>query len=169
MSNPSKALDNQQTSVSGSTSTATDNPVKPGRRGTRPCLLFGLLVLLIILLIVRNDLRHNAVESSENAVRYLAFDMLGWSPRDLFVWRLSLAGLMDSPLGQRWIGDVERASEQPLQVGDQYRASKAFTDDRLERSLMAVLERTQVALAATTCGYRAACCASAVRATTMPI
>lgn len=68
--------------------------------------------------------------------------MLGWSPRDLFAWRLSLAGLMDSPLGQRWISAVERASEQPLQVGGQYRTSKAFTDDQIEAHVYQVaLER----------------------------
>ncbi|MGO2136882.1 M23 family metallopeptidase [Marinobacter sp.] len=111
---------------------APDNPVKPGQRVIRPWLLFGLLVLLIILLIVRDDLRQNAAESSENAVHYLAFDILGWSPRDLFVWRLRLAGLLESPLGQQWVGAVARASEQPLRVGDQYRTSEAFKDDQVE-------------------------------------
>lgn len=143
MSNPSKALDSrQQTSVSGIAPTATDNPVKQGRRVIRPWLLFGLLVLLIMLLTVRNDLRHNAAESGKNAVHYLAFDILDWSPRDLFAWRLRLAGLLDSPLGQQWVGAVERASEQPLRVGDQYRTSKAFADDRIEAHVYQVaLER----------------------------
>lgn len=98
----------------------------------RPWLLFSLLTLLVVLLIVRDDLRQNAAESSENAVRYLAFDMLGWSPRDVFVWRLRLAGLADSPTVQQWTGAVERASNQPLRVGGQYRISEAFADDQVE-------------------------------------
>ena len=72
------------------------------------------------------------LKSSENAVHYLAFDILGWSPRDLFVWRLRLAGLLESPLGQQWVGAVARASEQPLRVGDQYRTSEAFKDNQVE-------------------------------------
>lgn len=111
---------------------APDNSVKPGQHLTRPWLLFGLLILLIALLTVRDGLRQNAAESSENAAHYLAFDIFGWSPRDLFVWRLRLAGLLDSPLGQQWVGAVARASEQPLRVGDQYRTSEAFKDDQVE-------------------------------------
>ncbi len=108
----------------------------------RPWLLFSLLVLLVVLLTVRDDLRQSAAESSESAVRYLAFDMMGWSPRDVFVWRLRLAGLLDSPLGQQWAGAVERASEQPLRVGDQYRSSDAFADDQVEAHVYQVaLER----------------------------
>ncbi|MGO1502288.1 MAG: M23 family metallopeptidase, partial [Marinobacter sp.] len=121
---------------------AVDNLAKPGQQVIRPWLLFGLLVSLIVLLTVRDDLRHSAAESSENAVHYLAFDMLGWSPRDLFVWRLSLAGLSDSPLAQRWTSAVERASEQPLLIGDKYRTSKVFTDDQVEAHVyQVVLER----------------------------
>ncbi|WP_339783496.1 M23 family metallopeptidase [uncultured Marinobacter sp.] len=146
MSDPFKASDNQQTSVSGIARTDIDSadrsPMKPGKRVIRPWLLFSLLVVLVVLLTVRDDLRQNAAASSENAVRYFAFDMLGWSPRDVFVWRLRLAGLVDSPLGQQWTGAVERASEQPLRVGDQYRTSEAFADDQVEAHVYQVaLER----------------------------
>jgi murein DD-endopeptidase MepM/ murein hydrolase activator NlpD len=108
----------------------------------RPWLFFGLLTLLVVLLTVRDDLRQNAAESSQNVARYLAFDVLGWSPRDVFVWRLRFAGLLDSPLGQQWAGAVERASEQSLRVGDQYRTSEAFADDQVEAHVYQVaLER----------------------------
>jgi len=124
------------------TNSAGRPPVKPGKRVVRPWLFFGLLVLLVVLLAVRDDLRQNAAESSESALRYVAFDMLGWSPRDVFVWRLRLAGLVDSPLGQQWTGAVERASEQPLRVGDQYRTSEAFAGDQVEAHIYQVaLER----------------------------
>ncbi|WP_144779663.1 M23 family metallopeptidase [Marinobacter maritimus] len=111
-------------------------------RVLRPWLLFGLLVVLVILLTARDDLRQNAAKSSESAIRYVVFDMLGWSPREVFIWRLRLAGLVDSPLGQQWIGAVERANKSPFQVGDQYRASEAFADDRVEAHVFQVtLER----------------------------
>ena len=117
-------------------------PVKPKKRLNRSWLLFGVLVLLVVLLIVRDDLRQNAAKSSENAVRYVAFDMLGWSPRDLFIWRLRVAGLLDSPLGQRWTQAVERAGEQPVQAGVQYRTTESFASDEVDAHVYQVsLER----------------------------
>ena len=113
--------------------------MKSKKRVVRPRLFFAMLVLLVVLLVVRDDLRQSAAESSENALRYVAFDMLGWSPRDVFIWRLRLAGLGDSPLGQQWAGAVERASEQPLQVGDQYRTSEAFAGDQVEAHVYQVV------------------------------
>lgn len=98
----------------------------------RPWLLFGLLALLVVMLTARADLRQHAAQSSESAIRYIAFDMLGWSPRDVFVWRLRLSGLLDSPLGQQWLGAVERASESPFRVGDQFRTTETFADDKVE-------------------------------------
>lgn len=149
MGDPIKASDNQQTSASGPAQTNADtasNPLmKPQKQGVRPWILFILLIGLVALLIVRDDLRQNAGDSSEKAVRYLAFDILGWSSRDVFVWRLRLAGLLDSPLGQQWAGAVERASGQPLQVGDTYRTSDTFEDDRVEaRVYQVVLERGEL-------------------------
>ena len=99
-------------------------------------------MLLVVLLTVRDDLRKNAAGSSEKAVRYLAFDRMGWSPRDVFIWRLRLAGLAESPLGQQWTGAVERASDQPVRVGDQYRTLEAFAEDQVEAHVYQVtLER----------------------------
>ncbi|WP_152206127.1 M23 family metallopeptidase [Marinobacter changyiensis] len=148
MSDPFKTSDNEQTSMSGIARTDTNNAdrpqMKPGKRVIRPWLLFSLLALLVVLLTVRDDLRQNAAESSEKAARYLAFDRLGWSPRDVFVWRLRLAGLADSPLGQQWAGAVERANNQPLRVGDQYHTSEAFADDQVEAHVYHMaLERGQ--------------------------
>ena len=122
------------------------NPLrKPRKRGMRPWLLFILLVALVALLIVRDDLRQDAAESSETAVRYLAFEKLGWSPREVFVWRLRLAGLLDSPLGQEWAGAVERASDKPVLVGDQYRTSESFADDQIKAHVYQVtLERGEL-------------------------
>ena len=136
MSDSFKTSDNPQASVSGSAGTDTDSvgqfPVKARKRAIWPWLLLGLLVLLVAVLTVRDDLRQKVAESSENAVRYVAFDILGWSPREVFVWRLRLAGLVDSPLGQQWIGAVERANEQPLRVGNRYRISETFADDQVK-------------------------------------
>jgi len=146
MSDPSKSPENPQPSMSGIARQDTNSvgrlTVKPGKRAVRPWLLFGLLALLVVLLTVRDDLRQDAAESSENAIRYVAFDMMGLSPRDTFVWRLRLAGLVDSPLGQQWTGAVERASEQPVRVSNQYRTSKAFVDDQVKAHVYRIaLER----------------------------
>jgi len=111
----------------------------------RPWLLSIVLVALVALLIVRDDLRQDAFESSETAARYLAFEKLGWSPREVFVWRLRLAGLLDSPLGQEWAGAVERASNKPVRVSDQYRTSDAFAGDQIEAHVYQVtLERGEL-------------------------
>jgi|TARA_R110001599_G_scaffold116145_1_gene283557 peptidoglycan LD-endopeptidase LytH len=82
MSDPSKATDSEQASESENLQTEQKNveqpPVKPRKRLKRSWILFSVLVLLAVLLIVRDDLRQNAAESIENAVRYVAFDILGW-------------------------------------------------------------------------------------------
>ena len=136
MSERFKASDNQRTTESrnaGANAGSADRPpVKARKRALRPWLLFGLLVLLMVVLTVRDDLRQNAAKSTESGARYLAFDVLGWSPRNVFVWRLRLAGLLDSPLGLQWVGAVERAGEQPFRVSAQYRASDDFADDQVE-------------------------------------
>lgn len=146
MSDPSKQTDNEQTPEPDKVQTEQDNadqpPKKPAKRVIRPWLLLGLLALLVVLLTVRDDLRQNAAESSENAVRYVAFDMLGWSPRDLFIWRLRVAGLLDSPLGQRWAEAADRAGEQPVQADGQYRITEAFASNEVEAHVYQVsLER----------------------------
>lgn len=136
MSDPSETSDSEQTFVPDNVQTQHDTfdqaPKKSKIRIKRSWLLFFLLALLIVLLTFRNDLRQGAVESSENAVRYVAFDILGWSPRDIFVWRLRIAGLLDSPLGQRWTQAVERAGEQPVQAGVQHRTTETFGSDDVE-------------------------------------
>ena len=136
MSDPSKQSDNEQVSepdkVQPEQVTVDQSPINPKNRIIRPWLLFGLLALLLVLLTVRDDLRQDAAESSENAVRYVAFDILGWSPRDLFIWRLRVAGLLDSPLGKRWAEAVERAGEQPVQAVGQYRTTQSFASDEVE-------------------------------------
>lgn len=135
MSEPRNASDDQHPPVSGPNRPENDSvgrpPITSRGRAIRPWLLFGVLVLLVGVLIVRDDLRQNAVNSSEKAARYVAFELLGWSPRDVFVWRLRLAGLADSPLGLQWTGAVERASERPLRVDGRYRISNAFADDQV--------------------------------------
>ncbi len=146
MSDPSKQTDKEQTLDPDNAQTENESvdqsPVNPKKRIIRPWLLFGLLALLVFLLTLRDDLRQNAAESSENAVRYVAFDILGWSPRDLFIWRLRVAGLLDSPLGQRWAEAVDRAAEQPVQAVGQYRTTKSFASDLVEAHVYQVtLER----------------------------
>lgn len=146
MSEQSETSDSEQTSEAENIQTQHDtveqSPKKPKSRFKRSWLLFFILALLIILLTVRDELRQNAAESSENAVRYVAFDMLGWSPRDLFIWRLRVAGLLGSPLGQRWTQAVERAGEQPVKAGVQYRTTESFASDEVEAHVYQVsLER----------------------------
>ncbi len=117
------------------------------KRSIRPWLFFGLLTVLVVVLTIRDDLRQSAVQSSENAVRYVAFDLLGWSPREIYTWRLRLVGLLDSPLGQQWSGAVEHAGEKPMRVGNRYRTSNAFTDDQIEAHVYQVsLERGETLL-----------------------
>lgn len=150
MNDPTKASDNEETPVPerGEMNQVVDNKssatesAKPCKRVMRFWLLFIVLSGLVVLLSVRDDLRQNAVESSEQAVHYIAFDMLGWSPRELFIWRLRMAGLLESPLGQRWTHAVDRASKKPIQAGDQYRTTETFEDDEVEAHIYQVsLER----------------------------
>lgn len=117
-----------------STSTDGENtpPIKSGWRITRRWVLFSLLVVLVGVLAMRDDLRKSAADSAEIALRYITFDALGWSPREIFAWRLRAAGLANSPLGQRWRGAVARASEAPVHVTDQLRASEIFAEDQID-------------------------------------
>ncbi|MBL1457016.1 MAG: M23 family metallopeptidase [Methylophaga sp.] len=136
MSDPSKATDSEQASESENLQTEQENveqpPVKPRKRLKRSWFLFSVLVLLVVLLIVRDDLRQSAAESSEKAVRYVTFDILGWSTRDVFIWRLRVAGLLDSPLGQRWSEAVDLTGEQPVKAGGQFRTTESFASDEVE-------------------------------------
>jgi murein DD-endopeptidase MepM/ murein hydrolase activator NlpD len=146
MSDPSKATDSEQVSESENLQTEQENveqpPVKLRKRLKRSWFLFSVLVLLVVLLIVRDDLRQSAAESSEKAVRYVTFDILGWSPRDVFIWRLRVAGLLDSPLGQRWSEAVDLAGEQPVKAGGQFRTTESFASDEVEAHVYQVsLER----------------------------
>jgi peptidoglycan LD-endopeptidase LytH len=146
MSDPIKTTDIEQKLEPDNAQTEPESvdqsPINPKKLIIRSWLLFALLALLVVVLIVRDDLRQNAVESSENALHYIAFDVLGWSPRDLFIWRLRMAGLLDSPLGQRWIEAVDLAGEQPVQAGGQYRTTESFASDEVEAHVYQVsLER----------------------------
>ena len=100
MNDPFKSSDNQQTSASGTSHTDSAGlpTVKVRKRRMGSWLFFALLILLVAALTVRDDLRQKAVERSESVVRYLALDLLGVSPRDVFVWRLRVAGLLDTEM-----------------------------------------------------------------------
>lgn len=146
MSDPSKTTDSEQPPVPDNVQTAHESvepsPINSKKHIIRPWILFGLLVLFVVLLTIRDDLRQNAAESSENAVCYVEFDILGWSPRDLFILRLRVAGLLDSPLGQRWTEAVDRVGEQPVQAAGQYRTTESFASDDIEAQVYQVtLER----------------------------
>jgi murein DD-endopeptidase MepM/ murein hydrolase activator NlpD len=146
MNDPSEASDSKQSFMSDQSQinqVTDEQPVNTSsKRLLRGWLLFALLSLLLVLLTVRDDLRQNAIESGENVVNYITFELFGWSPRDLFIWRLRLAGLLDSPLGQRWTHAVDRASDKPIQAGDQYRTSDVFEEDEVEAHIYQVtLER----------------------------
>lgn len=146
MSDQSKVTVTEQTPEPDNVQTEHESveqpPIKPKSRIKRSWILFFLLALLVVLLTVRDNLRQNAFESSERAVRYIAFDILGWSPRDIFIWRLRMAGLLDSPLGQRWTHAVELASGQPVRADGQYLTSESFAEDEVEAHVYQVsLER----------------------------
>lgn len=98
-------------------------------RSLRPWLLLLLLMALIALLATRADIRGPALDSTRTAARYLAYDALGLSPRQLFAWRLRAAGLADSPLGQRWRDAVTRAGADPLIFTKSQRLDARFTAD----------------------------------------
>lgn len=145
MNDPTKVSDDQQSALPEQAETSqvdeqqqVTQSLKFSIRGIRVWLLFIVLSILLVLLTVRDDLRHNAVESGEHAIHYIAFDILSWSPRDLFIWRLRLAGLLDSPLGQRWTNAVERASDKPIQTGEQYRTYETFEADDVEAHIYQV-------------------------------
>ncbi|TVP90422.1 MAG: M23 family metallopeptidase [Pseudomonadaceae bacterium] len=124
---------------------ADQSSIKSRKAAIRAWLLLSLLVVLVVLLSVRDDLRQGAIQSSEKAAHFVAFDMLGWSPRDIFVVRLRLAGLLDSPLGQRWIGAVEQAGDQPVHIGRQYLSTNNFASDEVEAHVYQVaLERGEM-------------------------
>ncbi|GLQ00486.1 hypothetical protein GCM10007891_23390 [Methylophaga thalassica] len=146
MNDPSEASDNEQSFKSDQSQinqVADEQPVnRSSKRLLRGWLLFALLIVLLVLLTVRDDLRQNAIESGENTINYIAFELFGWSPRDLFIWRLRVAGLLDSPLGQRWIHAVDRASDKPIQAGNQYHTNDTFEEDKVEAHIYQVtLER----------------------------
>lgn len=53
-----------------------------------------------------------------------------------------MAGLLDSPLGQRWSEAVDRAGAQPVQAGGHYRTTESFASDEVEAHIYQVsLER----------------------------
>ncbi|HIC47618.1 MAG TPA: M23 family metallopeptidase [Methylophaga aminisulfidivorans] len=146
MNDPSEASDSEQSFMSDQSQinqVTDEQPVNmSSKRLLRGWLLFALLSLLLVLLTVRDDLRQNAIDSSEQAVDYIAFELLGWSPRELFIRRLRVAGLLDSPLGQRWIHAVDLTSKKPIQAGDQYRTNDTFEEDEVEAHIYQVtLER----------------------------
>lgn len=104
--------------------------IKP-KRAVRPWLLMAVLLLLIALLVVREDLRTTALTSGQQAARYLTFELLGFSPRTVFVWRLRLADLADRPLGQQWIKAVARADQQPMQITQKLTTTRSFSSDEV--------------------------------------
>ncbi len=137
MRDPNKATDRlEQTSADkprsdSQTSVQASHNIS-GKSWLRFCLLLGVLTLLVVLLINRDELRQDAAKTTEAAARYLAFDVMGWSPRELFILRLRFTGLLDSPLGQQWVGAVEEANKSAVQTGAAYRSVNDFSRDEIE-------------------------------------
>ncbi|WP_227545991.1 M23 family metallopeptidase [Marinobacter fonticola] len=115
-----------------------DRTGAPRRRRWRPWLLFLVLVALVVLLVLREDLRRQAETSAVRAVRVIAIDGLGFSPRDIFLWRLRIAGLADSPLGQQWKNAVSQAGTEPVTFDRQYQAQRQFSADAVEAHIYQV-------------------------------
>lgn len=113
-----------------SANVAADDTRRRRSARRRPWLLLLLLATLIALLAVRPDLRGPARQAAADAARTVAYDGLGLSPRALFVWRLRIAGLYDSPLGTRWRTAVDRA--QPVAAGSRLQRRASFTADAVE-------------------------------------
>lgn len=111
---------------------------KPRRRRWRPWVLLFILATLIGLLVVRDDLRRQAAGSATEAIRRLAIDGLGFSPRELFVWRLRIAGLADSPLAQQWQKAAQMAGSDPVPLDRQLRTQRSFSSDSVEAHIYQV-------------------------------
>lgn len=116
------------------------SPQPTKRRHFRPWLLFAMLLALVALLIARPVWRADAAASTRAAARTVLFDWLGVSPRQLFVARLRVAGLYDSPLGERWRSAIDRAA--PASIGQRLERQASFTADAIEAHVYdAALER----------------------------
>lgn len=108
-------------------------PTLPSRRrGRRPVLLALLLAALIGLLYTRPDLRRPAAAAAEQAaasVRCALIAATGLSPRELYAWRLRVAGLYDRPLGRAWRGAVDNA--RPIALGARRLTALDFAADQI--------------------------------------
>lgn len=107
-------------------------PQDQRRSRWRPWLLFLVLVGLVAVLVIRDDLRHQVTSSTTQTLRTVAIEGLGLSPRDLFMWRLRIAGLADSPLGQQWQNAAQVAGSDPQKLDGPLAAQREFTADRVE-------------------------------------
>ncbi|BES69063.1 hypothetical protein RE428_00810 [Marinobacter nanhaiticus D15-8W] len=84
------------------------------------------------MLLVRDDLRRQAIGSTTEAIRTLAIEGLGLSPRELFIWRLKIAGLAESPLGQQWQKAAQVAGSDPVSLDRQLQTQRGFVADVVE-------------------------------------
>ncbi len=119
----------------------TGAPPEPQKKPhLRPWLFLLMLLALAALLVARPVWRADAQASARTAVRTVVFDWAGVSPRQLFVARLRVAGLYDSPLGRRWRTAVDRA--EPVAVGRRVERRSGFTADAVAADVYeASLER----------------------------
>lgn len=100
----------------------------PSRRALRPLLLLALLAALTGLLVQRPALRTQAAESARSAL----VEGLGVSPRQVYAWRLWIAGLDDSALGRRWRSAVARADDDAVNLPRAYQTRGRFAPDAIE-------------------------------------
>lgn len=114
----------------------------PRRRKWRPWVLLLILIGLVGVLVAREDMRRQAVGSVTEAFRTLAIEGLGLSPRELFLWRLRIAGLANSPLGQQWQEAAQVASSDPMALDGQLQTQRRFAADTVEAHVyQATLQR----------------------------
>lgn len=76
-------------------------------------LLALLLLALVTLIWQRPALQRSMARTARATLAWLDV-----TPRSLYVLRLQLAGLDDTVAGQRWLGAMERAGEQPVIIDD---------------------------------------------------
>ncbi|WP_423821996.1 M23 family metallopeptidase [Salinisphaera sp. SPP-AMP-43] len=110
-------------------SAPASNPRSRSHR-RRTVLLALLLASLVVLLVVRADLRHPATRIVGQVVHGTLFDLAGLSPRRVYAWRLWIAGLYDAPLGRRWRQAPERAV--PDSFEHRIQARLDFAADRID-------------------------------------
>ncbi|RJS91638.1 M23 family metallopeptidase [Salinisphaera sp. Q1T1-3] len=88
------------------------------------------------MLAVRADLRRPAAAFVSARIAHLVYETAGLSPRTIYGWRLTIAGLGDSTLARRWRAAPEQAT--PTRWRRQERAHLTFAADTVSARVFVV-------------------------------